>query len=41
MGFGRKSKSKSFPVKVCTFDSELEFQLEVILLHNSNTVLQF
>lgn len=29
--FRRKKSDKSFPVKVITFDSELEFNLEVFL----------
>lgn len=32
--FRRKKSGKSFPVKVCTLDAELEFSLEVsFLLH--------
>lgn len=27
--FRRKKSTKSFPVKVCTLDAELEFNLEV------------
>lgn len=27
--FRRKKSNKEFPVKVCTYDSELEFHLEV------------
>lgn len=29
--FRRKKSGKSFPVKVCTLDAELEFNLEVCL----------
>lgn len=32
--FRRKKASKSFPVKVCTLDAELEFNLEVRILTN-------
>lgn len=30
--FRRKKSGKSFPVKVCTLDAELEFNLEVSVL---------
>lgn len=32
--FRRKKSGKEFPVKVCTLDAELEFNLEVRMIHS-------
>lgn len=34
--FRKKKSGKSFPVKVCTLDAELEFNLEVCLNYLGN-----
>lgn len=39
--FRRKKSNKSFPVKVCTLDAELEFNLEVSTLESSCLSIQY